>query len=94
LATFYFRSYSRIIGKADDTRELDREISRLAWENPAALAYHLDQGHIASWLESIGEADLAQELRTAHTIYEVQMKLAKYNERMTVFHRMQTGRMH
>lgn len=94
LPTFYFRSYDRIIGKASDVRELEREISRLAWENPEAVAYHLSQGHIASWLESIGEVELAHDLRHATTIYDAQMKIEKYIERSTVTRRMQIGRMH
>jgi len=91
---FYFRSYNRIIGKASDVRELEREISRLAWENPEAVAYHLSQGHIASWLDSIGEMELAHEMRSVRTIYEAQMKIAKHNERSMITRRMQMGRMH
>jgi hypothetical protein len=94
MGAFYFRSYNRIIGKASDVRELAREMSRLDWENPAAVVYHLKQGHIAVWLESIGEKELADELRNVTTIGEARTRIEKRLERSVMVQRMQTGRMH
>ncbi len=94
MEAFYFRSYNRIIGRARDVRELRREMSRLSWENPDAVAYHLRQGHIASWLESIGERELAEELRNVKSIEEAERKIEKYLERTMIEYRMQIGYMH
>jgi len=38
-------------------------MERLAKEDPAALEYHLREGHIVAWLNYIGEARLAESLR-------------------------------
>jgi len=60
---FYFKSYDRVIGVAHDVKELASEMERLAKEDPAALEYHLREGHITAWLSYIGEARLAEALR-------------------------------
>jgi len=60
---FYFKSYDRVIGVAHDVKELASEMERLAKEDPAALEYHLREGHIVAWLNYIGEARLAEALR-------------------------------
>lgn len=59
---FYFKSYDRVIGIARDEVELLSEMERLSGVDPAALEYHLSQGHIASWLSYIGRQDLASLL--------------------------------
>ena len=60
---FYFKSYDRVIGVAHDVKELASEMERLTKEDPAALEYHLREGHIVAWLNYIGEARLAEALR-------------------------------
>ena len=60
---FYFKSYDRVIGVAHDVKELASEMESLAKEDPAALEYHLREGHITAWLSYIGEARLAESLR-------------------------------
>jgi hypothetical protein len=60
---FYFKSYDRVIGVAHDVKELASEMERLAKEDPAALEYHLREGHIVAWLNYIGEARLAEALK-------------------------------
>jgi len=60
---FYFKSYDRVIGVAHDVKELASEMERLAKEDPAALEYHLREGHITAWLSYIGETRLAESLR-------------------------------
>ena len=60
---FYFKSYNRIIGIAHNAKELEKEMERLMKEDPAALEYHLREGHIVSWLNYIGEVGLAEVLR-------------------------------
>ena len=60
---FYFKSYDRVIGVAHDVKELASEMERLTKEDPAALEYHLREGHIVAWLNYIGEARLAESLR-------------------------------
>jgi hypothetical protein len=60
---FYFKSYNRVIGIAHDVSELEKEMERLTKEDPAALEYHLREGHIVLWLNYIGEKGLAEVLR-------------------------------
>lgn len=93
MGEFYFPSYNRVIGVAFDLAELEREIDRLAWENPTAVLYHLRRGHISSWLESIGERELGVELRTVTTIEEAQRKIERYRERSTITLQMHMGHM-
>jgi len=52
---------------ARDVKELASEMERLAKEDPAALEYHLREGHITAWLSYIGEARLAESLRGSAT---------------------------
>ena len=94
MGEFWFRSYNKIIGKANNAIDLEREFCRLMWVDPDALNYHLRQGHISTWLESVGEEDLAEELRRAKNMSEAQRKISKHNERMMVMHCMKVGRMH
>jgi hypothetical protein len=94
MTEFYFRSYDRVIGKACNVIELERELCRLTWVDPNAVTYHLRQGHVASWLETIGEKELAEEVSKAGDIIEACRKIAKHNERSMVLHEMQVGRMH
>jgi len=74
---FYFTSYGRTIGIARNVRELSAEIARLAKENPAAVTYHLKQGHIVWWLECADEKELAKQLKGVESINEARLKLNK-----------------
>jgi hypothetical protein len=60
---FYFKSFDKIIGVAHNLEELKKEIGRLIHIDKQALEYHLKEGHIAQWLEYIGETKLARKLR-------------------------------
>jgi len=91
---FYFRSYDKIIGQAGDLKELASEMRRLEFENPAALKYHLVQGHIVSWLHSINEAELAIELDGVENISLAERMVEKFLERKSILLRMHQGRMH
>ena len=57
------RSYGKTIGTARDVKELYAEIARLAEEYPAAVVYHLSEGHIVQWLGYADEKGLAELLR-------------------------------
>lgn len=67
---FYFKSYDRVLGVARNVDELRSEVARLADEDPGALEYHLGEGHIMVWLESMGRKDVAEELRRVRTAGE------------------------
>ncbi|MGC9133299.1 MAG: hypothetical protein ACP5GJ_02765 [Nanopusillaceae archaeon] len=60
---FYFKSYDKVIGVAHNVEELKEEIGRLIHIDKKALEYHLKEGHIAQWLEYIGETRLARKLK-------------------------------
>ena len=60
---------------AQDLSELQAEIDRLLQVNPEAFTYHLREGHIANWLDYIGETELAEQLRGVENIDEVRLKL-------------------
>ena len=75
---FYFKSYDIVIGVACNVAELQRELVRLAQENPAALEFHLREGHIVGWLESLNEVWLAEELKRVRTAEEARVWARKY----------------
>ncbi len=60
---FYFKSFDRTIGVACDVLGLYYEMKCLALYDKAAIDYHVKGGHIAMWLEYIGEHDLAGIIR-------------------------------
>lgn len=64
---FYFMSYGTVIGVARSVADLQKEMGRLAGENPGALEYHLREGHIVKWLESMNEREAAEQLRRIQT---------------------------
>jgi len=91
---FYFRSYDKIIGRAGDLKELASEMRRLEFEDPAALKYHLAQGHIVHWLRSMNEAELAIELDGVENISLAERMVEEFLERKSIILRMRQGRMH
>ncbi|HYB03951.1 MAG TPA: hypothetical protein VED17_05795 [Nitrososphaerales archaeon] len=93
-SVFYFLSYGRKIGEAKNLKELVGEMRRLEYEDPAALRYHLKEGHIVCWLRSINEAELAEELDGVGNISLAQRLVEEYLERTLTLDRMRHGRMH
>ncbi len=77
---FYFKSYDRIIGIARNTTELHKELTRLAEVDPAALEYHIREGHIAQWLAYANETELAKELKAVKSIEQAQIRVGKHLE--------------
>lgn len=75
---FYFKSYERVIGIAHNLEELKKEIERLVKEDPAALEYHLKEGHIVSWLLYIGEKGLAEILKDVKDPQEALSRIREY----------------
>jgi len=75
---FYFKSYDRVIGVAHDVKELENEVERLSKEDPAALEYHLKEGHIVSWLNYIGENGLAEMLKGVVDPKEALARIKEY----------------
>ncbi|MEM0159085.1 MAG: hypothetical protein QXV22_00545 [Thermoplasmataceae archaeon] len=59
---FYFKSYGAVKGQAHDLDELKTEMRRLGSEDPACVNWHLSQGHVIQWLNSIGEKSAAEKL--------------------------------
>ena len=60
---FYFKSYDRVVGIAHDEKELEEELERIGSTDPACVNWHLEQGHIVSWLRYIGNNTLAEMLK-------------------------------
>lgn len=75
---FYFKSYDRIIGTARNIHDLWLQIERLAVENPAALEYHLKEGHIVRWLEDSNERELAEQLRGVEQVQEARQSVSDH----------------
>jgi hypothetical protein len=60
---FYFKSFDKTIGIACDVPSLYYEMKcQLLYDKPA-IDYHTKEGHIAMWLDYIGEHDLAESIR-------------------------------
>jgi hypothetical protein len=74
--------------------ELNKEMRRLACEDPDALRYHLAEGHIVQWLRSIDERELAEELDGVTSVEDAQHLVERHLERSVTFSRMRHGRMH
>jgi hypothetical protein len=90
---FYFRSYDRVIGVAQDIPELAKEMKRLASEDPRAVEYHLSSGHIVQWLDYLGEKDLAKELMGVNSTEEALRRIDKQLQKKMTMRRMSQGRM-
>jgi hypothetical protein len=80
-APFYFKSYGAVIGIARDLTDLERELVRLAQENPRAVEYHLKEGHIMQWLADLNERELARQLEGEYSVKQAQAKIAAYLDR-------------
>lgn len=91
---FYFKSYGKVIGSAGSVKELIEEMRRLEYVDPAALRYHLAEGHIVRWLKSLGESELAWELEGVVNISLGRRLAEAYLERSVMLNRMRHGRMH
>jgi hypothetical protein len=91
---FYFKSYGKIIGSAGDLKDLIKEMRRLEYEDPAALRYHLVEGHIVQWLRSVKEEELAEKLDGVSNISLAERLVQEQLERSNNLSRMRRGRMH
>jgi hypothetical protein len=60
---FYFKSFDRTIGMACDVQGLYYEIKCLALYDKAVVDYHVKEGHIAMWLDYIGDHNPADIIR-------------------------------
>ncbi|MCI2415194.1 MAG: hypothetical protein MPF33_08165 [Candidatus Aramenus sp.] len=81
---FYFKSYERVVGKAGDVKELERELERLSKEDSACVEWHLKEGHIVAWLNYIGERGLAEMLKGVTSAKEALARVREYNAIKTV----------
>ena len=90
---FYFISYDKVIGSANNLKDLLSEMRRLEYEDPRALRYHLVEGHITSWLRSINEKELAEELRWVRNITLAIRIVEEHLDRSVILTRMRQGRM-
>jgi hypothetical protein len=64
---FEFKSFGRVVAVAFDVESLGKELKELSLLDPGCAEYHLKEGHISSWLRSIGEHSLAESLRPSLT---------------------------
>ncbi|BFH74102.1 hypothetical protein SJAV_20460 [Sulfurisphaera javensis] len=76
---FYFKSYERVVGVAHDVKELEKEIARIGATDPACVNWHLEQGHIVTWLKYIGNSTLAEMLKGVKDWREALARIRDYN---------------
>ncbi len=62
---FYFKSYDRIVGKAETPMELLSEMKRLENTDPFCVEYHVREGHISIWLKEAERPDLSVKIESA-----------------------------
>lgn len=75
---FYFKSYDKVVGVAHDVEELEEEIERIGESDPACVNWHLQQGHIVSWLKYLGENALAEMLEGVKDWKEALARIEDY----------------
>ncbi|BDB97489.1 hypothetical protein [Saccharolobus caldissimus] len=75
---FYFKSYEKIVGIAHNVQELEKEIVRIGTTDPACVNWHLEQGHIVSWLKYIGNNTLAEMLKGVKDWREALARIRDY----------------
>ena len=75
---FYFKSFEKVIGIACDVPGLYYSIMCLSKYDKAAVEYHLKQGHIADWLNYLGEHELSQLIRKINSVEDVIKILETY----------------
>ena len=75
---FYFKSYEKVVGVAHDVKELEKEIERIGKSDPACVNWHLQQGHIVSWLKYIRENTLAEMLKGVNDWKEAVARIRDY----------------
>lgn len=61
---FYFKSYDRIVSKAETPTELLSEMKKLENTDPFCVEYHVREGHISTWLKGSGRPDLAVKIES------------------------------
>jgi len=75
---FYFKSYEKVVGVAHDVKELEKEIERIGERDPACVNWHLQQGHVVSWLKYVGENTLAEMLKDVADWRETVARIRDY----------------
>lgn len=76
---FYFKSYEKVVGVAHDIKELEKEIARIGATDPGCVNWHLEQGHIVSWLRYTGNNTLAEMLKGVKDWREALARIRDYN---------------
>jgi len=62
---FEFRSYGKVVATVYDVEGLGKKLEILSRIDPACVEYHIKEGHISSWLMSIGERFLAESFKSS-----------------------------
>lgn len=62
---FEFRSYGKVVATVYDVEGLGKKLDELSRIDPGCVEYHIREGHISSWLRSIGERPLAESLKSS-----------------------------
>ncbi len=78
---FYFKSFDRVIGISCDLPGLYYTMNCLLFYDRAAIEYHIKQGHIANWLDYIGEHELSALIKGAKNSEEALEILKKALEK-------------
>ncbi len=60
---FYFKSYDKTLGRANNLEELYSMMQEIEKTDPSSLKYHLENGNIYTWLLYIKKKQLAQQLK-------------------------------
>jgi len=75
---FEFRSFGRVVASVYDVEGLGKKLEELSRLDPGCVEYHLREGHISSWLTSIGERSLAESLKSSSTASQAAETVKRY----------------
>jgi hypothetical protein len=67
---FEFKRYDMTVATARNLDELKEQMNNLRSSDPSLVNWHLEQGHIQSWLEYAGYKDEASKLKGVTTVDE------------------------
>jgi hypothetical protein len=67
---FEFKKYDRTVATAKNLDELKEQMNNFRSSDPSLVNWHLENGHIQSWLEYAGYKDEASKLKGVTTVDE------------------------
>jgi len=75
---FEFKSYGKVVATVYDLEDLGKKLDELSRSDPGCVEYHLKEGHISSWLRSIGERSLAESFKSSTTASQASEIVRRY----------------